>query len=423
MYHYLQIIIKGDNMKKTILASVLASSVLMAGGYKVPELSLNAVALSSANVAHSNGADAAYYNPANMAFMKDENTLEVDLTYIGLDATNFKGTVSGAPYDLDAQSETFLAPSINYVSGDFDGMRFGLSVVSPAGLTKRWNTEPAKTSAEEFSLQIIEINPTVAMKIDEQISVALGIRVLHTSGVVKSSGTAVVAPGPTYSVISRDMEGDSIDYGYNIALSYKPASDVELGLTYRSNIDLSVEGDAKLSSSLDSGTYNGGTSVSVPVPAALNIAVAYTLPSKTTVEFLYERTFWSAYETLDFSYDGALGSAILTAAFDNPIAKDWKDVSAYRLGVTQEMDELTLMAGIVYDESPIPDESYSFELPGTNSTSISFGARYQVDEKMNVGFATLYSMKESRSVSNDDLNGEFSNSNALLVTAGIEYKF
>ena len=417
-------------MKKIILTSILVSSVLMAGGYKVPELSLNAVALSSANVAHTTGADAAYYNPANMVFMKNENTLEVDLTYIGLDATNFKGTVAvtgATPQDINAETETFLAPAIHYVSGDVNGMRFGLSIVSPAGLTKRWSTEPAKTLAEEFSMQIIEINPTVALKIDEKLSLALGVRVLHTSGVVKSDGDIPIEVAPsTYapSTIVRDMEGDSIDFGYNLALSYKATSELELGLTYRSNVDLTVEGDAKLSSSLDSATYDGAASVSIPVPAALNIAVAYTLPSKTTIEFLYERTFWSAYEELDFNYDGALGGlGILTFAFDDAVAKDWKDVSAYRLGVTQEMDELTLMAGIVYDESPIPAKSYSFELPGTNSTSISFGARYQLDEKMNIGFATLYSMKESRSVSNSDLEGEFSNSNALLVTAGLEYKF
>ena len=112
-------------MKKIILTSALVSSVLMAGGYKVPELSLNAVALSSANVAHTTGADAAYYNPANMVFMKNEQSLEVDLTYIGLDATNYKGTAafSGAiQYDINAKSETFLAPSIHYVSSDIVGM-------------------------------------------------------------------------------------------------------------------------------------------------------------------------------------------------------------------------------------------------------------------------------------------------------------
>lgn len=59
-------------MKKIALLSLVTASVLMAGGYKIPETSLNAVALSAANIAHSHGADAAYYNPANMVFMEDK---------------------------------------------------------------------------------------------------------------------------------------------------------------------------------------------------------------------------------------------------------------------------------------------------------------------------------------------------------------
>ena len=115
-------------MKKIVLMSLVASSVLMAGGYKIPETSLNGVALSAANIAHNKSADAAYYNPANMVFMSNENHMEADLTYIGLDAPNYKGTVSlnGTPlgtHDIDAESENFLVPSLNYVSGDVSGAR------------------------------------------------------------------------------------------------------------------------------------------------------------------------------------------------------------------------------------------------------------------------------------------------------------
>jgi len=119
-------------MKKLTLLSLAAACSVYAGGYKIPETSLNGVALSAANVAHNKSADAAYYNPANMVFMKNENALEVDLTYIGLDAPNFKG----AGVDTDAESEQFLVPSINYVSGDVSGARFGLSIGVPGGLSK-----------------------------------------------------------------------------------------------------------------------------------------------------------------------------------------------------------------------------------------------------------------------------------------------
>lgn len=410
-------------MKKIILLSLVTTSILIAGGYKIPELSVNATALSSANVAHASGADTAYYNPANMVFMKDEHVTENDLTYIGLSDINYQGTVSGTgPHNLDSDTENFLLPSLFYVSGDVDGARFGFSVVTPFGLTKRWTAEPAKTSAQEFTLQTIELNPTVALPIGDKIGVAIGLRIVHSKGIVRSYGTAFINPPGAFAVVSRDMEGDSIDFGYNLALSYKPTPALELGLTYRSEMDLGVEGNAKLSESLTSTTYNGGTSLSVTLPAALNIAAAYTFASETTVEFVYERTFWSAYKELDFNYTGTL-SAVLTGVFDTTIEKNYNDVSAYRLGITQKLDKTTLMCGIVYDETPIPEASLEFSLPDSNSLSVSLGGRYQVNEKLNLGLSALYSMREDRTISNASLSGEFTDSTALLIAVGLEYKF
>jgi len=399
-------------MKKIALISLIVSSVLMAGGYKIPENSLNSVALSAANIAHSRGSDAAYYNPANMMFMEDGSSMSLDLTYIGLDASNYKGTIAATgtfPYDADAESETFLVPSFHYVFPIIDGARFGLSVVTPGGVTKRWSVAPGIYSAEEYTLQVVEINPSIAYSINDKVAVAFGLRVIHSDGTVKSSTTA-----------TRNMTGDSFDYGFNLALSYKPTSELEIGLTYRSNVDLTEEGSAKLSHTTLGEVYNGGVSVTVPLPVSLNLAVAYTLASKTTIEFVYERNLWSSYEALDFDYSGSV--APLTV-FDDAIAKDWKDTNAFRLGLTHELDLYTLMAGAVYDNSPVPDKSLSFELPDSDSLSVSLGVRYQVNEKLNVGLAALYSMKDNRSAVNSDLSGKFSNSKALLVSVGAWYKF
>lgn len=396
-------------MKKIILTPLLVACSLYAGGYKIPETSLNGVSLSAANVAHSTSADAAYYNPANMAFMKDGNALELDLMIVGLDATHFEGSGTQEGDSIDAQSETFFIPSINYVSPKVGDFRFGFSMVVPGGLTKRWTDSPAVDKAEEFTLTVIELNPTVAYKVSETLSVALGARIVHSEGIVKST-----------AAISRDMTGDSIDYGYNLALAYKPNASLELGLTYRSEIDLSEEGTAKLYDPVGL-VYDGGSTVSVPLPALLNVAIAYTFESETTVEFVYEINYWSSYETLDFGYAADIGN--LTANFDDPIAKEWEDTTAYRLGITQKLDELTLMAGMVIDETPVPDERVSYELPDSDSLSVSFGARYQMSPELNVGAGFLYSMREDRVVSNDEIEGEFSNSNVLIISAGVGYNF
>lgn len=422
-------------MKKIALMSLVASSVVLAGGYKIPENSLNAVALGSANIAHNKSADAAYYNPANMVFMADENAMEVDLMYIKLDPTKYQNTAGTV--DISAETEQFLAPSLHYVSGKVNGgARFGVSVVVPGGLSKRWNDAPAVYSAEEFTLQTVEVNPTVALPIGDKIGVAVGLRVIHSSGVVKS----------TSPIASRDMTGDSIDFGYNIALAYKPTSELELGLTYRSKVDLTVEGDAKLSytdtpttittdgptvgnftafTGLPAGTpytSNSSANVSVPLPATLSLAAAYTFPTKTTVELVYERTYWSAYQDLDFSYGSGV-NFVTNYVFGSAVKKDWKDTNTFRLGATQELDSLTLMAGVVYDQTPVPDATLSFELPDSDSIAVSIGGRYAINNKVDVGLAALYSMRENRSATNTSLDGEFTNSNVLLVSAGVGYKF
>ncbi len=228
-------------MKRFSLLLTL-SAALIAGGYKIPETSLNSVALGAATVAHSGGADAAYYNPANMAFMRDENVVEADLMYIGLGDVGYKGSYTTAfgtttGYDIESKKENFFVPSLHYVSQNISGARFGLSVVSPAGLSKRWGDAPAIFTAEEFTLKTIEVNPSVAFAVADKAAFAVGLRAIYSEGIVKSSS----------AIASRDMDGDSMDFGYNLALSCKPTSELDLALTYRSKVDLSVKGDAALS--------------------------------------------------------------------------------------------------------------------------------------------------------------------------------
>jgi long-chain fatty acid transport protein len=81
------------------------------------------------------------------------------------------------------------------------------------------------------------------------------------------------------------------------------------------------------------------------------------------------------------------------------------------------------MGGVVIDNSPIPDETLSFELPDSDSVSVSLGARYQVTDSINLGMSALYSMRDSRSTVNKNLSGEFSNSDVLIISAGLGYKF
>ena len=75
-------------MKKKILAvaalGILAAGTAHASGYRIPEQSINGVALSNAYIAHTEGPDTAYYNPANMGWQEDRWQMEVSASYINL---------------------------------------------------------------------------------------------------------------------------------------------------------------------------------------------------------------------------------------------------------------------------------------------------------------------------------------------------
>ncbi len=414
-------------MKKLGLLSLVATTALMASGYKVPEQSQKAVALSSAYVANAYGADASYYNPANMAFETGKGSFEVDLNYIHLTAMKFDGTVTPAvgPADTSgavSKKENFLVPTFYYVSPEVNNFHFGLALVSPVGLTKRWDEQPGKAAAQEFSLITYELNPTIAYKINNQLSVGAGVRMIYADGIAKSEAPA------TSLGFTRDMSGDGLDFGYNLALTYKPVKELALAVTYRSNIDLELEGDAVLSNDIG-GSYNGPVSVSLPAPATLNLAAAYTFNEATTVEFVYDRAYWSKYKQLDFEYQGdKTNFATLQAVFDDPIAKNWTDTNSYRLGVTHKYNsEWTAMAGIVHFETPMPEQTLNFEHPDSKGMAYSVGARYAMSETVEVGASVLYADRENRTVStppNDNgIDGTFSNSKVYFLSLGVEYKF
>ncbi|MGD2116859.1 MAG: outer membrane protein transport protein [Chromatiales bacterium] len=402
---------------KPLILLCAFSPVLYAGGYKIPENSINSTALSAAYVANAHGADAAYHNPAAMVFNEDRSMLEADLTYIHLHPIDFSGTVSAVPVNESSEEQNFLIPSFHYTSPAVGNARYGLSVVVPAGLTKRWKGTVPRASAEKFSLKAVEINPSAAYKFSDQFSAALGLRAIYSEGIVRS----------TSATASRNLTGDSWDYGFNLALLYKVNDRLDLAATYRSNVDLSVEGDAVLTGAVAVPPipYSGPASVSVPIPAALALAAAFDVTPSTTVEVVYERTFWDEYDSLDFNYAVSIGAPY--NAFDDPIPKDWNNTNTLRIGLTHDYgNQWTVMAGYAYDETPVPERTLGFELPDSDAHIFSVGARKQVSNDLSFGVGFLYDHKTSHSVSattnQSNIGGKFENAAAYLLTMGFEYK-
>ncbi len=421
-------------MKKLLSISLITSITLFGAAYKIPEQSARSVALAGAYVAGANDADAAYFNPANMSFMPNENFFEISFTGIYLPKIKFSGeayspfTKSFQPASAKSKREAFLIPHLHFVSKEYEGLRFGLSVVTPAGLSKRWTTQPQIWSAEEFTLRVVEINPSLSYKLTDKLAVAAGIRAIYSDGKVR-----VQYP----NIYKEDLKGDSdIRWGYNLALSYQLHPTLTFAATFRSKVKLKETGDAKgyiskyiiTKNPADLNTlipYNCKANVSVPLPSTLSLAAALWISENTRVELEYERTYWSEYKDLNFNFADPLAEAVLGRAK----AKNWSDTNTFRVGITHKNStKLTTLYGFAYDQSPVPDNRVGFELPDSDALIFSLGALYKYSEKTTVGISYLFDYKLPRSISKFDMNnngiaGKFSNGGAHLLNLSFAYRF
>ena len=402
---------------RTVVTSMATATVLMASAYKIPEQSTRSMALSAAYVAGADSADASYFNPANMSWIEEDKLLEAGLTYIHLPEVEYRGSVAGVPADDNSKTEDFLLPYFHYVSPKVRNFRFGLSLVEPGGLSKRWDNDIQKMYAEEFTLKVVELNPTVSYAVTPKFSIGGGLRLIYSDGKVKLFNEGMYA---------ENMEGDTIEFGYNLALSYKPKPETTLSLTYRSNVDLNLEGSSTGFIAVGSNPlpyYDTPGGVSVPLPATLALAASQTF-GKTKVELVYERTYWSEYEKLDFHFT----HPVVDAVFGTPIDKDWSDTNTFRIGITHKLDEKwTLMAGYAYDETPIPEKTISFELPDSDANIFSIGAIMQINKDFEAGFSLLYDHKDERTIhtppNEKGIEGTFSEGGAILTNISIGYRF
>ena len=409
-------------MRNIILSTITISSIVMAGGYKIPEQSLSAVALSAAHIAHTTGADSAYYNPANMAFLDDNSRyIEGGITVIHLPSIDFDGVqIINSPIPANGSTEKEWAgiPYGHFVDRAYGDIRWGVSITSPVGLTKQWHSPVQKTFAEKFKLLTVEISPSISYKISDTLAIAGGLRAVYSEGEVRSDGSDIGLP------FKRVMKGNVVTGGYNLALAWKPLPDWEFGATFRSKVDLKEKGEAYLSIGGAGNKYSA--TVTVPMPATLDIAIAKTF-NNLTIEAVYERTYWSSYKRLDFEYNRDIQS-ILVPIFDKPIDKYWRDTDTWRIGLTYRYsDRLTLMAGYAYDETPIPSKTLGYELPDSDANVFSAGFRYKQNEHLSWGFAALYDDKKSRTIdvgeNESGIAGRFDKGGAILLTGGFEYKF
>jgi long-chain fatty acid transport protein len=366
-----------------------------------------------------------------MAFLNDTWQMEASLTSLYLPSIEY--TDNRSPLlDGSSDSELFFLPLLHLSSKDYHKFRFGFSLTYPFGLAKNWDQPFPATMSEEFSLIVVEANPTFSFAVLDNFSVGGGIRFVYGEGEVSNRVTS-----PPFdqleplTALSREMDGDDTGLGYNLAATWKPVEDWTVAITYRSKVKLKLEGDASLQALVDQSTifgYLGSGDLDVNLPAVFSLATSYSFEA-LTLEIAWNRTFWSSFKELDFEYDQSFSGTTFDA-FDRPLAKNWNDSDAIRLGATLALTEkLTTTLGFAYDQSPVPESTLGFELPDSDAFMYSGGVQYQQSPKLQIALSYMYQYTTTRTVSNQSatglagIDGKFTGGGAHAVTVGMICNF
>lgn len=396
-------------------------------GFQIPNQSLKAIGSAGANIAFSLGPDAAYYNPANLSLLDDRWLLETSITTLWLPEIDYSDHRTPL-FDGSSDFEIFFLPQIHLSSPDFNGFRFGFALTYPYGLAKSWDQPYPGATASRFSLTVVEANPSIAYQLNDRFSLAGGLRLVYGKGEVDNGVTnppfAGIAPLTT---IDRDQDGDDTALGYNLAATFHPIPVWRLAATYRSKVDLNLEGDATLlalAGSFPFGAYDGTGALGLTLPAVFSLATSYTF-GDLTLEIAWNRTFWSDVESLDFQYRQSLLGTVFDG-FDRPVAKNWDDTDAFRFGLSYRLTPQVLTTlGFAIDHTPVPESTLGFELPDSDAYMYGAGIQYRASERFQFGVSYMYYHTTSRNVTNGSvaglpgIDGRFDDGGAHAVTVGL----
>ncbi len=441
-----------NHIRRTVISSVFVSaflpSIASAAGFALIETNARGQGNAYAGAAaHTPDASTIFFNPAGMMDL-DEDQLVMAAHYI-LPSSSFTNNGStaapafaGTPFatlngEDDDGGSNALVPNLYWVKSLNETMKFGLGVNSPFGLATKYDDDwVGRYHGVVSDLKIINVNPSIAYRINDQLSIGGGIDVMlgHvnlTSAVDFGAICMAQFNADTCSALGAlpqsadgfvELDGDNLDnisLGYNFGLKYKINEQINLGLSYRSEVDMDMEGEADFTvPSVASFVYAGNLfvdsdiSASVALPASFSLSYSHEVGRVT---YLADITWtgWSSFEELRINYANPDQP-------DSVTTEAWEDVMRYSFGIDyQYADDTIYRLGMAYDESPVPSaERRTPRLPGTDRTWLSLGVSKEVDSSLSIdiGYSHLI-MAEA------EINNEFESSvPTLAATLTGEYE-
>jgi len=398
------------------VAGIFAGSVSQAhaSGFALIEQSASGLGNSFAGAAAAaEDASTIYYNPAGMSFLKGPTQLSTGLAYINI-STKFSdagsqpsGTALGgvnpaAPRPLggtggDAGGPAFV-PNF-YVAADIaPDWKAGLGISVPFGLKTQYEGDwLGRFQAVKSSLNTLNINPSVAWKVNDMLSLGGGVSYQQIDAELSSNANYVAAafaaagPGAAAAVPAANAEGRVTVYGgdsawgYNLGAMIQATPGTRIGIAYRSSIKYHVTGGANFDNAPALlGNLNSAVSLDLKMPDSASVALQQNLGSSWILLADVTWTGWSKIK--DLTIMRATGTVL------NSTPENFKDTYRYGLGVTyRHSDAWSFKVGAAVDQSPVNDTDRTPRLPDQDRTWMSVGVKYGVsnDTTVDVGYAHL----------------------------------
>jgi long-chain fatty acid transport protein len=347
------------------LVLVLSAETAFSAGFALYEGSARANALGGTLVGRADDPSALFYNPAGITQLAGFQ-LMAGATTIGP-----KSDVVTTRRGMDTTSETktnlWVSPHLYSAYQCTDALWFGLGVFSRFGLGTEFDeTWPGRYNNYNAVIQTSTVNPNVAFKVSERLSLAVGASWMWFDLTLEQKidfGATVGNPNALDVDQSLQGEGDNSGYGFNLALHYKACEWMSIGLSYVSQRRQKIKGDADFSkpSGIPENLFRDTkASGDIRLPDMVFVGLAFYPVDRLSLEIDGVWTRWSTYDQFTVDYEDPILPGLDRLTQD----KDWNNVWRLQLGAEyQVLNWLDLRLGYVRDNCPIPAETADYLVP------------------------------------------------------------
>ena len=454
---------KNSTFGKLTIAAALCSSAIMcastasAAGFQLTEQSVAGMGRAHAGAGIvGDDVSAIHFNPAGMTLLHGLQTT-VAGTYVSLDI-DYKG-LNGARENGRDKPASIPAAFLSYQVND--SLWLGLAITSPYGMRIRYGSDWSENQRGiSGSVTTVDINPNIAWKVNDYISIGGGVSALWTHSKIKSG-----LPAKQTQALPAALGGGSLDiplggqfeykgsdwmFTYNLGLMVSPTEDLRFGVSYRSSAHVTARGDYYIRGNA---VMNGEGKGRLQTPETVYISATWKPIQKLRLSGLARWANWKKFENMRFSMDnlsnlhatqgamdlaqsfppalaqGAIG-AIQSKLGNVNIENNWKAAWLFSLGADLDVtDQWTIRGGVALEIDPIKQQNLRTALiPDTKRLWLTCGLSWKPTPKWQVDMAYghIRGIGHRNLYESDKSNvkvGKFEKMNAWMAGAAVTYRF